>query len=391
VDSAGDLCDDEQHRAAADAGEPPPNLAQLLFIGGDWLIYGIVAPAIFAVSNRWPVARPFVRQRMALHLGFALLTCVAWAIGGKILQFGANYAFNREQVRQFIAGLEGPIWQAVTLDVVGWIFITLPFGVIVYTCVAVLAHAMRYFSDARERELQLARVSEQLAGARFAALQAQLNPHFLFNTLNTIAVRARDGDSTGTVRMVEQLSDLLRRTLTAIAPARFHWRKSLISCASTSQSRRPVSPIVSRSSWRLIRPCIRPPCRDSPCSTSWRTRFGMESPGARAQGRFTSSRDAVARFSTSQSLTMVRAGRVRPNAHWPRHREHARGFAHCTGTGHADLDAASVAAQRRRCAFVRELRGGRPCRALSGGCSWSMTSRRLAAASDSSAAFPSFR
>jgi two-component sensor histidine kinase len=195
-------------------GEPPPNLAQLLFIGGDWLIYGIVAPAIFAVSNRWPVARPFVRQRMALHLGFALLTCVAWAIGGKILQFGANYAFNREQVRQFIAGLEGPIWQAVTLDVVGWIFITLPFGVIVYTCVAVLAHAMRYFSDARERELQLARVSEQLAGARFAALQAQLNPHFLFNTLNTIAVRARDGDSTGTVRMVEQLSDLLRRTLT---------------------------------------------------------------------------------------------------------------------------------------------------------------------------------
>jgi LytS/YehU family sensor histidine kinase len=57
------------------------------------------------------------------------------------------------------------------------------------------------------------RLSEQLAGARFAALQAQVNPHFLFNTLNTIAVRARDGDGPGTARMVEQLSDLLRRTL----------------------------------------------------------------------------------------------------------------------------------------------------------------------------------
>src|SRR5262249_10193388 len=34
-----------------------------------------------------------------------------------------------------------------------------------------------------------------------------------FNTLNTIAVRARDGDTAGTVTMVEQLSDLLRRTL----------------------------------------------------------------------------------------------------------------------------------------------------------------------------------
>lgn len=195
-------------------GEPPPNLAELLFIGGDWLIYGIVAPAIFAVSNRWPVARPFVRQRMALHVGFALLTAVIWAVGGKMLQFGVNYTLRRDELRQFLASMEGPVWQGLTKDIVGWIFITLPFGVIVYTCVAVLAHAMRYFSDARERELQLARVSEQLAGARFAALQAQLNPHFLFNTLNTIAVRARDGDSVGTVRMVEQLSDVLRRTLT---------------------------------------------------------------------------------------------------------------------------------------------------------------------------------
>jgi signal transduction histidine kinase len=194
-------------------GEPPPDIAELLFIGGDWLIYGIVAPAIFAVSSRWPVVRPLVRKRMALHLGFALLTCVAWAVGGKILQYGLNFALRRDQARQFIASMGDNVAQGVTLDLVGWIFITLPFGVIVYTCVAVLAHAMRYLSDAQEREIQLARVSEQLAGARFAALQAQLNPHFLFNTLNTIAVRARDGDSVGTVRMVEQLSDLLRRTL----------------------------------------------------------------------------------------------------------------------------------------------------------------------------------
>ena len=76
-----------------------------------------------------------------------------------------------------------------------------------------MAHAVRYFLEAREREVQLARLSEQLAGARFSALQAQLNPHFLFNTLNTIAVRARDGDGVGTARMVEQLSDVLRRTL----------------------------------------------------------------------------------------------------------------------------------------------------------------------------------
>lgn len=195
-------------------GEPMPNIAELVFIGGDWLIYGIVAPAIFWVCSRWPVVRPIVRQRLVLHTWFALLSCVAWAVGGKILQYGANYLFRRDEFQKFIAELPDPLWQGVIGDLVGWIFITLPFGVIVYTCMAVLAHAFRYLSETRERELQLARVSEQLAGARFAALQAQLNPHFLFNTLNTIAVRARDGDGAGTVRMVEQLSDLLRVTLT---------------------------------------------------------------------------------------------------------------------------------------------------------------------------------
>ena len=83
----------------------------------------------------------------------------------------------------------------------------------VYLAVVGIEHAIRYFAEAREREIQVARLSEQLSGARFAALRAQLNPHFLFNTLNTIAVLVRDDDRGGAVRIVEQLSDVLRRTL----------------------------------------------------------------------------------------------------------------------------------------------------------------------------------
>lgn len=62
-----------QHRLS---GEPLPNAADLLFSGLDWLIYGIVAPFIFAVCHRWPVVRPIVRQRVTLHAGFAILTAV---------------------------------------------------------------------------------------------------------------------------------------------------------------------------------------------------------------------------------------------------------------------------------------------------------------------------
>ena len=185
------------------AGEPWPPLHQVLFSGGDWLVYAILTPPIFAISRRWPVERPHVRSRLALHIVVAVLFCVAWAMSGKLLQLAIGYLVDARALDHGLAPRE---W-------VSWIFTTLPFGVVVYFFVAGIAHAVRFFQQSSEREVQLARLSEQLAGARFAALEAQVNPHFLFNTLNTIAVRARDGDTTGTVRMVEQLSELLRRTL----------------------------------------------------------------------------------------------------------------------------------------------------------------------------------
>jgi two-component system LytT family sensor kinase len=196
------------------AGEPWPPAHEWLFSGGDWLIYGFLAPLIFWVVDRWPIVRPHLGRRMGVHLLFALLTCVLWATGGKVLEFLLVNTLNSAEAQRMRAEMGDQLWQRLGLDLVGWIFVTLPFGVIVYICVAGMAHAVRYFLEAREREVQLARLSEQLAGARFSALQAQLNPHFLFNTLNTIAVRARDGDGLGTARMVEQLSDVLRRTLT---------------------------------------------------------------------------------------------------------------------------------------------------------------------------------
>jgi LytS/YehU family sensor histidine kinase len=76
-----------------------------------------------------------------------------------------------------------------------------------------MAHAIWYFAESTDRELQLAKLDEQLSKAKFAALQAQVNPHFLFNTLNTIAVLVRDDNRAGAVHIIEQLSELLRHTL----------------------------------------------------------------------------------------------------------------------------------------------------------------------------------
>ena len=191
-------------------GDSPPTTGDLIWAGGDWLVYAFLTPIIFWMAGRWPIARPHLVRRTVLHLAISVLFCAAWALAGTALRLAIGFVFNHDP---FGGNPSDQSWRAIGTFAISWIFTTLPFGVVVYLGMVGMAHAIRYFIEARDREVQLARTSEQLADARLSALQAQVNPHFLFNTLNTIAVRARDGDTAGTVSMVEQLSDLLRRTL----------------------------------------------------------------------------------------------------------------------------------------------------------------------------------
>ena len=74
----------------------------------------------------------------------------------------------------------------------------------------------RHFMEAhetRDRALRAAQLESQLAQARLETLRAQLNPHFLFNALNTIAMLVRRNAGQEAVRGVVSLSELLRKVL----------------------------------------------------------------------------------------------------------------------------------------------------------------------------------
>ena len=195
-------------------GWEPATVRDLLFEGGDWFLYAFLTPGVFAVSKRWPLTRTHPWRRAALHFLFSILFCIAWATCGEIFRVLLIRIFAPNLFQTAMQGGAAQFWRQIGVEWLSWIFITLPFGVAVYLCMVGIEHATRYFLEAREREVQVARLSEQLSSARFAALQAQLNPHFLFNTLNTIAVLVRDNDQRGAVRIVEHLSEVLRRTLT---------------------------------------------------------------------------------------------------------------------------------------------------------------------------------
>jgi two-component system, LytTR family, sensor kinase len=195
------------------SGWDPVTTRDLLWESGDWFLYAFLTPAVFAVSKRLPLARPHLTRRVLSHFGISLLFCVAWATCGQLLRLTLTLLFEPKVA---LAAMQtGQFYRKVGVEWLGWIFITLPFGVAVYLCVVGIEHAIRYFIEARERDIQVARLSEQLSSARFAALQSQVNPHFLFNTLNTIAVFTRDNDRQSAVRIIEQLSEVLRTTLSS--------------------------------------------------------------------------------------------------------------------------------------------------------------------------------
>ena len=84
---------------------------------------------------------------------------------------------------------------------------------LLYVGVLVSIYALDYYDKYREQEVQAAQLQTSLAEARLHALELQIQPHFLFNTMNAISSLVRSGRNDEAVVMIAGLSDLLRYTL----------------------------------------------------------------------------------------------------------------------------------------------------------------------------------
>ena len=79
-----------------------------------------------------------------------------------------------------------------------------------YAAILGADHIIESRSRLLHEEAEKANLSEQLAKAQLSALRRQIEPHFLFNTLNSIAAQVRDGKNDSAVKMIAALSDVLR-------------------------------------------------------------------------------------------------------------------------------------------------------------------------------------
>ena len=89
----------------------------------------------------------------------------------------------------------------------------LPLELLIYCGVVAAHYAIDYYTKYRERELEASELQRSLYEARLHALELQLQPHFLFNTLNAISSLVRAGRPNEATVMIAGLSDLLRYTL----------------------------------------------------------------------------------------------------------------------------------------------------------------------------------
>jgi two-component system, LytTR family, sensor kinase len=96
---------------------------------------------------------------------------------------------------------------------VGWLFVAyFPTHILLFIALVGATYGVRYFLQLRQREIHLAQNAALLTKAQLSALKMQLQPHFLFNTLNAITALLRQ-DPMRAERMIEHLGSLLRTSL----------------------------------------------------------------------------------------------------------------------------------------------------------------------------------
>lgn len=166
-----------------------------------WLPWAIATPLVLRLGRKYPVTLWKRPATWATHL----TTCAA--IG---LVYAAWVAAWEEMLNPWALSPGPdpflPLWlQKFSNGVLSF--------VILYGTILLLSHML----DSQERlayqQAETARLNEQLSKAQLNALRRQIEPHFLFNTLNAISGLVREKRNDDAVSMIAGLSDFLRRVL----------------------------------------------------------------------------------------------------------------------------------------------------------------------------------
>jgi two-component system LytT family sensor kinase len=171
-------------------------------------ISALLTPLVVWAGRRWPLERQHLVRLIGLHFFLSLL----WAFTRLALEASFHLTWNEFW----------PITPLITFKSEITLLFIFGFhtGVVAYWVVLSIQTAIRNYARFQERaqallrsDLRASQLETQVAQARLGALKAQLQPHFLFNTLNAIVVLVRQQKGQQAEETLARFSDLLRAVL----------------------------------------------------------------------------------------------------------------------------------------------------------------------------------
>ena len=185
------------HVYLASAGTPI-SWAQLL----TWnitvsFIWSLLTPAVYELSCRYSFDRAGWQRSLPIHVLASIVLATLGATA--VVLIDPLITWTKEPAVPFFPHVLSRTFMDIQR----------------YWYVVLITQAIGFYGKYRERQLLSSQLEAQLANAQLEVLKIQLEPHFLFNTLNSIAALARE-DGEAAEHMTLQLADLLRMSLDGV-------------------------------------------------------------------------------------------------------------------------------------------------------------------------------
>lgn len=164
-----------------------------------WAMWGLATAPIVRLTRRLPLTWPIRLRALAAHVAAFLATAAAFTVA----YTAAVHAFP------FRPGKGVTLPRELWNNLVSWS----PVLLMAYASLVGIGHALAYAERVRREQAEKAALKTQLVESQLGALRMQLQPHFLFNTLNGVAMLIRGGDPARAVEMIVLLGEVLRRLL----------------------------------------------------------------------------------------------------------------------------------------------------------------------------------
>ena len=169
-----------------------------IWAGLEWYSWALLTPLILNVALRYPITRTNWPQRILFPHALMALACVC--------------------IQAVLHGVAGSLYSLFETPATPFALISESFdkrgleNIIAYCLVVATAAYLHLREEVRLRQLQQAQLEARLASAQLEMLRMQLQPHFLFNTLQA-AITLVQEDPRAAEDMLLRLSQLLRITL----------------------------------------------------------------------------------------------------------------------------------------------------------------------------------